>query len=67
MQTEAGKEKFAVGMAVTFTVWLVTGDVQPPAEVVRVIVFEPAVDQLTVCGPAIVAVAGLAPAPKFQA
>ena len=57
--------KDAVGAAFTVTV-LVVVELQVPEVMVSDTDLLPAVDQLTVCGPAVEAVAGLAPAPKFQ-
>lgn len=57
--------KLAVGAAFTVTVAVVV-ELHVPEVTVKVTVLEPAVDQLTTCGPAVLAVAGLAPDPKFQ-
>jgi hypothetical protein len=56
----------AVGAAFTVKV-LVVVELQVPDVMVSEMVLLPAEDQLTVCGPAVEAVAGLAPAPKFHA
>jgi hypothetical protein len=40
--------------------------VHEPSVNVKVMVFEPALAQDTECGPAVEAVAGVAPVPKFQ-
>jgi hypothetical protein len=56
----------AVGAAFTVIV-LVVVELQVPDVIVSEMVLLPAEDQLTVCGPAVEAVAGLAPAPKFHA
>jgi hypothetical protein len=56
----------AVGAAFTVKV-LVVVELQVPDVIVSEMVLLPAEDQLTVCGPAVEAVAGLAPAPKFHA
>jgi hypothetical protein len=54
-----------VGAAFTVMV-LVVVELQVPEVTVNDTVLLPAVDQLTVCGPAVAAVAGLASAPKFH-
>jgi hypothetical protein len=53
----------AVGAAFTVRVFVVV-ELQVPEVTVNEIVLLPAVDQLTICGTAVDAVAGLAPAPK---
>ena len=52
-----------VGIALIVTFWF--EELVPPF-IVKDIVFVPAVEYVTECGPAPVAVAGVAPAPKFQ-
>jgi hypothetical protein len=64
--TVAGKEKAAVGNAFTVATCVVTGEEQPPEATISVMFLFPGVDQETVCGPAVLAVDGVAPAPKFQ-
>ena len=65
-QTVAGdKVKVDVGALVTVIV-LVVVDEQVPLVTVSVTVLVPVVDQATDCGPAVDAVAGVAPDPKFQ-
>jgi hypothetical protein len=66
-QTDAGKVNDETGMLLTFTVWVFTIEVQPPAETCRVIFLDPADDQETESGPAEEDVAGVAPTPKSQA
>ena len=58
-------EKLATGAAFT-VMFCVVVELQVPEVTVSEIVLAPADDQLTVCGPAVEAVAGVAPTPKFQ-
>lgn len=63
--TFAGRLKLADGGLLTVRFWVFV-DVQPPALTVRLIVLLPALDQLMLKGPAVLAVDVLAPAPKFH-
>ena len=63
----AGILNVEVGGAFTVTDWVLGPETQPAVVTLKLTCGDPALLQFTLCGPTVLAVAGLAPAPKFHA